>query len=191
MFPMVHLFILAWGTQFLCWAWKLRKSVFLPPWKWFLMIAINRNALATVRAPFPKQTLETMRQHTMTPTQTLSGIGSLKQEFGKLEIRKIKEIQNIRNIIWDFVEAKLNECIFGVIHSRYDPIPANSVVFCFSKGGLIMRLRPLWPAGPYIKLEPLCHNYTPLTDLYVSCSQNLLTFEFFFWSSVTHGQTYL
>ena len=53
-----------------------------------LMISISRNALATASAPFPKQTLETMRQHTMTPKQTFGGI-SLKQKFSK--------VRNFRN----------------------------------------------------------------------------------------------
>ena len=53
------------------------------------MISINRNALATGRAPFPKQTLETMRQHTMTPEQTFGGIGSLKEKLGKFENMKL------------------------------------------------------------------------------------------------------
>ena len=53
------------------------------------MISINRNALATGRAPFPKQTLETMRQHTMTPEQTFGGIGSLKEKLGKFENIKL------------------------------------------------------------------------------------------------------
>ena len=73
------------------------------------MISINRNALATGRAPFPKQTLETMRQHTMTPEQTFGGIGSLKEKLGKFENMKLFFYIKTYFLSVDFAEADILE----------------------------------------------------------------------------------